>query len=373
MTIQKAFNKNEEVVASKKSIRLFVLDCLEKAGCGPEHAQQLADILICSDYRGHYSHGLNRLHIYVNDVKTGGTDVKGDPFIIKEKGATAWVDGNNLLGPVVGNYCMKLAISKAKEHGIGWVVTKNSNHFGIAGWYAEMAVNQGMIGMAFTNTSPCVFPANSAEKSLGSNPICAAAPAMNGDSFFLDMASTTVAYGKVEVVDKRGGKKIPPSWGVDKNGRETFDPKVVLNGGGLQPLGGSEITGGYKGTGLCMMVEMFCGILGGSAFGKHIRQWQTNEKNADLGQCFVAIDPECFAPGFSERLQIFLDDHRQLEPLDESHPVQAPGDPERAHMNMCDEMDGIVYKKSQLAHLQNLAKELGVPMFQLKVVEDPVL
>ncbi|KIH48001.1 hypothetical protein ANCDUO_21933, partial [Ancylostoma duodenale] len=99
-----------------------------------------------------------------------------------------------------------------------------------------------MQGMAFTNTSPCVFPTNSAEKSLGSNPICLAAPAQNGDSFFLDMASTTVAYGKIEVVDRRGGKRIPRSWGADADGVETQDPKEVLNGGGLQPLGGSEAT-----------------------------------------------------------------------------------------------------------------------------------
>ena len=140
--------------------------------------------------------------------------------------------------------------------------------------------------MAFTNTSPCVFPTNSAEKALGSNPICMAAPAKHGDSFFLDMASTTVAYGKIEVVDKRGGKWIPSGWGADPRGNETHDPKVVLGGGGLQPLGGAEETGGYKGTGLCMMVEVLCGILGGAAFGKNIRQWQTTEQNADLVSYF---------------------------------------------------------------------------------------
>ncbi|VDK74938.1 unnamed protein product [Anisakis simplex] len=116
---------------------------------------------------------------------------------MKKKGATAWVDGANLLGPVVGNFCMKLAIDMAKEVGIGWVVTRNSNHFGIAGWYAMQAMKAGMIGMAFTNTSPCVFPTRSCEKALGSNPICMGAPAADGDSFLLDMASTTVAYGKV--------------------------------------------------------------------------------------------------------------------------------------------------------------------------------
>lgn len=260
-------------------------------------------------------------------------------------------------------------------------------------------------GMAFTNTSPCVFPTRSSEKSLGSNPICMAAPGKHGDSFFLDMASTTVAYGKVrctssfplsftttllltrfpiksrlilsfsrefafqiEVVEKRGATKIPAGWGADANGRETRDPKVVLNGGGLLPLGGQEASGGYKGYGLCMMVEVLCGIMGGSAYGGNIRQWKTTETSADLGQCFVAIDPSCFAPGFNDRLQDFMDTTRNLTPHDESESVLVAGDPERAHMAMCDDLDGIVYKKTQLVHLSELAARLDVSMFKAKTL-----
>ncbi|CAB3407226.1 unnamed protein product [Caenorhabditis bovis] len=361
MTI-KQFNETDEVVISKEKLHFFVMQCLSKSGCSVEHARELAETLMYSDYRGHYSHGINRLHIYVHDLMTKSTALSGEPKILKQKGSTAWVDGNNVLGPVVGNFCMRLAVNMAKEFGIGWVVAKNSNHFGIAGWYADFAVQHGLVGMAFTNTSPCVFPTGSSEKSLGSNPICVAAPAVNGDSFFLDMASTTVAYGKIEVADRKGETWIPNAWGADSEGNETHDPKAVLNGGGLQPLGGSEITGGYKGTGLCMMVEMLCGIMGGAAFGKNIRQWQTTSKNADLGQCFVAIDPECFAPGFSERLQQFVDETRNLKPIDPTRPIQCPGDPERAHMAMCDFLDGIVYKKKQLVHLKELADRLEVPM-----------
>ncbi|GMT01242.1 hypothetical protein PENTCL1PPCAC_23416, partial [Pristionchus entomophagus] len=370
MIIKKEFKPSEEVVVSKKELRMFVLECLDKVGCSPSHAQQLADILICSDYRGHYSHGLNRLNIYVEDVATGATAKDGEPVILREKGATAWVDGANVLGPVVGNYCMRLAVKKAKDFGVGWVVVRNSNHFGIAGWYAQYAMERGMVGMAFTNTSPCVFPTRAAEKSLGSNPICMAAPAEGGDSFFLDMASTTVAYGKIEVAEKRGATRIPTGWGATPEGIETTDPKVVLRGGGLQPLGGSEPTGGYKGTGLCMMVEILCGIMAGSAFGKNVRQWKTTDTPADLGQCFVAIDPDCFAPNFEGRLQDFLDETRNLTPVDETKPVLVSGDPERAHMLMCDDLDGIVYKKSQLKHLGELAEKLGVKMCPTKVLAE---
>ncbi|KHJ77870.1 hypothetical protein OESDEN_22510, partial [Oesophagostomum dentatum] len=112
MIIKKTFDESEEIVVSKKELRLFVLNCLEKVACSVAHAQQLADILICSDYRGHYSHGLNRLHVYVNDLAEKSTERDGEPTIIKQKGSTAWVDGCNLLGPVVGNFCMKLAIQK---------------------------------------------------------------------------------------------------------------------------------------------------------------------------------------------------------------------------------------------------------------------
>ncbi|KHN76802.1 Malate dehydrogenase [Toxocara canis] len=370
--MKKIFNESEEVVVAKKELRVFILDCLEAVGCDAIHGEQLADILIYSDYRGHYSHGINRLHVYVNDIATGASIVEGQPKILKRKGATAWIDGRNLLGPVVGNFCMKLAIELAKEVGIGWVVAKNSSHFGIAGWYAMQAMKYEMIGMAFTNTSPCVFPTRSAEKSIGSNPICMVAPAKDGDSFFLDMASTTVAYGKIEVAAQRGVHHIPRSWGCDATGHETTDPQTVLSSGGLQPLGGQEETGGYKGSGLSMMVEVFCGILGDASFGKHIRRWQTTETTANLGQCFVVVDPNCFAPGFSDRLQQFIDETRDLKPLVEDQPVLVAGDPERSHMAMCDEVGGIVYKKAQLLHIHDLASRLRIPHLTTKELAEKV-
>ncbi|KAJ1371843.1 hypothetical protein KIN20_033874, partial [Parelaphostrongylus tenuis] len=132
---QSCFHRGGHIIScpSVRQLRLFALNCLKKVGCSLDHAEQLVDVLICSDYRGHYSHGLSRLHLYVQDLKRNFTTEEGEPIIHKEKGATAWVDGNNLLGPVVGNFCMKLAIEKARRNGIGWGVAKNSNHFGIAG------------------------------------------------------------------------------------------------------------------------------------------------------------------------------------------------------------------------------------------------
>ncbi|VDM92185.1 unnamed protein product, partial [Onchocerca ochengi] len=172
-----------------------MVDCMTKAGTSKSHAQQLADVLIEADIRGHYSHGLNRLAMYVRDVQEDSCMKDGTPMILKEHAASAWVDGNNLLGPVVGNFCMDLAIKKGKEAGVGWVVAKGSNHFGIAGWYSMRAMKQGLLGMAFTNTSPIMYPTRSSTSALGTNPLTFAAKAKN-DAFVLDMATTTAAIGK---------------------------------------------------------------------------------------------------------------------------------------------------------------------------------
>uniref|UniRef100_A0A1I7Z406 Malate dehydrogenase n=1 Tax=Steinernema glaseri TaxID=37863 RepID=A0A1I7Z406_9BILA len=184
-------------VVAVDEVRRFIVDCMTRVGTDKSHSEQLADVLVCGDRRGHYSHGLNRLDMYVRDVRQRVCKGTGSPKILKEKAASAWVDGNNLLGPVVGNFCMDLAMKKAKEAGVGWVVAKGSNHFGIAGWYTLKAIEQGMIGMSFTNTSPIMYPTRSSKAALGTNPLSLGAAGVNGDSFVLDMATTTVAIGKV--------------------------------------------------------------------------------------------------------------------------------------------------------------------------------
>ncbi|CAD5212063.1 unnamed protein product [Bursaphelenchus xylophilus] len=351
-----------EYVVNENEMKDFVIQAMTKVGTDKDHAAQLADCLICADKRGHYSHGLNRLHIYIEDT-LGNVAKSGTPKILKQKGATAWVDGQNLVGPMVGNFCMDLAIKLAKTSGIGWVVSKGTNHYGICGHYALKAAEQGFVGMSFTNTSPCVYPNRAKEQALGSNPICCVAPAKNGDNFALDMASTTVAFGKVELAKTKGFDKIPEGWGADVHGNPTRIPDDVLNGGGLVSLGGSEERGSYKGTGLGMMVEMFCGIMAGSSFGKNVRQWRESNAPADLAQCFVAIDPECFADGFADRLQQFLDETRGLKPADPAKPVLVPGDPERQHEERSANAGGLIYSEKQLDSLKEVSVKYNIPLF----------
>ncbi|XP_038054703.1 uncharacterized oxidoreductase YjmC-like isoform X2 [Patiria miniata] len=328
-------------------------------GAKPSHAKDLATLLVCADYRGHFSHGMNRLSMYVEDIRSGTNAKDGEPVILKEMGGTAWVDGKNVLGPVVGRFCTDLAIKKAKEAGIGMVVAKGSNHFGIAGWYTMRCAEAGMLGMSFTNTSPLVVPTRAKKPVLGTNPLSLAAPAEKGDSFVLDMATSTVALGKIELNNMKE-IPIPSGWGTDSNGQLTQNPSEVLQGGGLMALGGPEVLGGYKGYGLSMGVEILCGILAGSAFGPFVRHWTKKEEEANLGQCFIAINPEAFAPGFPGRMSTLMKECRTAEPAEGETEVLVAGDPERQHMKKVDEEGGVTYHRNLIQLMDKLAKDLTI-------------
>jgi len=239
-----------------------------------------------------------------------------------------------------------------------------SNHFGIAGYYGLMAKEAGLVGISLTNTSPLQVPTRGKVCTLGTNPISVIAPAQGGDYFALDMATSAVAIGKVEV-QRRKGEELPSGWGCDVNGIEAKDAEDVIVDGGLFPLGGPEISGGYKGYGLALMVEMFCGILSGAHWGPHIRKWQAPDetRTADLGQFFMALDPGVFGEGFSERLQLLMDYHRALEPIAGVDSVLVPGDPERLHETLCHDSGGIPYHEA-------LIRDMGI--FAEKIKVDPM-
>jgi len=352
--------QDDYFLVRKDDMENFMQRCMLAAGAKQSHADSLASCLIAGDYRGHFSHGLNRLDMYVRDVKAGTTSSTEEPVVIKDSGATALVDGNNLLGPVVGNFCMSLAMKKAKELGIGMVVANRSNHYGIAGYYSMQALKENLIGISMTNTSPLVYPTRSNVRTFGTNPLTLAAPGKNNDSFVLDMATSAVAFGKVEINDRKS-LPIPNTWGADKDGHATTNPKdITTGGGGLFPLGGPEESSGYKGYGLMFLVEIMCGILAGSRFGPNVRTWQTSSGEANLGQCFIAINPGNFADNFEDRLQSLMDHCRNLEPIDPEKPILVAGDPERINMEKSDRNDGISYHVNQIKFAENLAKELNI-------------
>lgn len=356
-------SRASEMVVPKEEVVRFINDCMCKVGTNPEDAETVAHHLMFADYRGHFSHGLNRMAMYVHEINTRLTDPAGKPEIVNDFQATALVDGNNALGQVVGKFCMKLAIHKAEKFGIGIVASRGSNHYGICGYYTLMAMKKDMIGFTCTNTSPLMAPTRSAKSALGTNPLSLGMAASNCDEFVLDMATTSVALGKIELA-MRKEEKIPEGWALGSDGKPTTDPKIAFDNALLMPVGGAEETSGYKGFGLATMVEILCGVLGGSEFGPNIRAWKKSERVANLGHCFIAINPEVIAPGSKDRLGQLLHQLRDLPTAGDKR-VMVAGDPEREAMAKVDKNGGILYHENQIQHAEEFAKEMGVEPMKL--------
>lgn len=352
-------NQDRQVV-SLAECRRFITECMIAVGTPESHAKAQSDLLVEADYRGHYSHGMNRLEDYIKDIQMGGTDKFATPKILSETLATAWVDGRNGLGAIVGNFSMDIAIKKAKNVGVGWVCTKGANHYGIAGAYAMQAAKVGLVGLSFTNTHTITNSTRSKKPAIGVNPLSCAASS-SADSFVLDMSTSVVAVGKIEM-QKRKHEKIPEGWALDHEGNATVDPEVAYDALHLLPLGGTELHGGYKGFGLGMMVEILTGVMAGANYANHIPPYNPFSKNrpSDLGQCFIAVDPKCFAPDFENRLDDLLQFARNLEPVNSEKPVIVAGDPEREHMAEVDRVGGVRFVRDQLETCSKLAISLKV-------------
>jgi len=351
-----------DVLVDRSQLEKLIAACIEKCGASPSNAELVADVLVAADRRGVPSHGVNRAEMYCGELRAGLIEAHAKPRVVVETVSTATVDGQNGLGAVVSTFAMELCIRKAKETGIGFVVCRNSNHFGIAGYWAEMALREGLIGFAFTNTSPFMVPTRAAVRAGGTNPIACYCPA-GLDSFQLDMATTTVPVGKVEVCHRKG-QQIPLGWGVDASGTECTDPSEVLSKGGLTPLGGLEETAGYKGYGLNMMVEILCAVLSGCAqVGPDVPPWRVDRGRAvDYGHCFVCVDPEKFVSGkeFQTALGAYLARMRGLPRADAggTMSVLVPGDPEKAE-EAAAKQHGVRLNQSVALGVRALARQLG--------------
>ncbi|KAL4721339.1 hypothetical protein ACJJTC_006485 [Scirpophaga incertulas] len=344
-----------------EEVRRFMEESLKAVGAPEEAAKAQTDLLLHADTVGHFSHGLNRLAFYINDIKHEATNPKAVPKIIKETEATAWVDGGDALGATVANFCMKIAIKKAKDSGAAVVCAKNCNHFGMAGYWALQAAKVGCVGMAFTNSSPNLVPTRAKEPVLGTNPIALFAPGLEDEYIGIDMATTAVAFGKVEVQMFKE-EPLKEGWALDVNGQPTTDPKEAMKSGRLMPLGGEETNGGYKGYALSALVEVLCSGLAGSKPSHDVRLWSPDGTAGppNLGQCFIVINPFYFAPGFESRVSGCMKHWNNLEPVDPSLPVLAPGDKERKQAEETTKKGTINYAPNVIEHYLKLAKEIGV-------------
>jgi L-2-hydroxycarboxylate dehydrogenase (NAD+) len=258
-------------------------------------AEIAAEVLLAADLRGVDSHGMIRLNSYYGDrIRKGLVDPKSPSKVISETATTALIDGGNGLGQVVSHRAMEMCIQKAHQSGVSMVTVRNSNHFGIAGYYAMMALEHNMIGICFTNSQPLVAPTYGRKAMIGTNPIAVAVPAKNERPYVLDMATSIVPVGRITVYDK-AGKLIPEGWGINAEGQVTVQPQEVLKGGALMPLGGIDLMRGYKGYGLGLMVDIFSGVLSGSAFGTSV-DIKDGKHTARTGHFFGAVNIEAFRP-----------------------------------------------------------------------------
>lgn len=306
---EKGYINGEYVRIPEEELFSFVFKVLVKLGVPEKHAKIVADNLIMADLRGIESHGVQRLKRYVDGILSGGINISPRIEVLREGASYALIDGDEGLGQVVGYSAMRLAIKKAGDSGIGVVAVRNSNHYGIAGYYALMAAREGMIGISMTNSRPLVAPTGGMERFLGTNPIALAAPAKD-KPFLLDMATSVVPIGKLEVY-RRKGKPIPEGWAIDQEGNITTDVEAVFNGGALLPLGGfGELFGGHKGYGLSLMVDILSGILSGGTWSRHVRN--TDEKHSEVDHFFMAINVEAFTPleEFRERMSRMIEEIR---------------------------------------------------------------
>jgi len=267
---------------------------LRSVGMDGQGADTVARVLVASDARGIESHGVARLPQYVRLIDAGVLDPAAAPEIERESVTTALVDAHNGMGHVAGDYAMCLAIAKALTHGVGVVSVRNSNHFGIAGYYAMLALQHDLIGLALTNSSPLVAPTGGRQAMVGTNPIAVAVPSGDERPFVLDMATSTVPVGRLEVYARKG-LPLLPGWAIDQEGNETLDA-TAGRAGALLPLGGTAETGGYKGYGLGVLVDLLTGVLAGGLYGPLIGGLWDATAPSDLGHFFLALDPAAFGP-----------------------------------------------------------------------------
>jgi len=273
-------------------LETFCREVFKGYGFPEEDSRRITDVLLAADLYGIESHGIQRLIRYHKEITSGMVKLDAKPEVVFETPLSAVVEGNDCMGQLLGVQGMELAIEKAKKGGFGMVTVRNSNHYGIAGYYTRMALKEDLIGVCMTNTEAILVPTFGKQAMLGTNPIAFAMPAEPVE-FSFDAATTVVPRGKLEVYAKRGSG-LPEGWAVDEEGRDSADPDRILRniigkaGGGILPLGGSgEKTSGYKGYGFAMICEICTAILSGGTTSNYIYK---TPGRSNIAQCYIALD-----------------------------------------------------------------------------------
>lgn len=335
-------------------------------GCTPDQAGLATTVLLSADLRGIDSHGVARLSGYIRLWEAGRINAKPAIKIVHETPSTAVVDGDSGLGLVVAPFAMQVAIDKARNAGTGWVSVRNSNHFGIAGYHAMMALQHDMIGMAMTNASPLVAPTFATERMLGTNPIAVAIPANEQPAFVADFATTTAANGKLEILQRKE-QEAPLGWIQDKNGSPSTNPGELKNGGALLPLGGDREHGSHKGYCLGAIVDIFSAVLSGANYGPWAPPFVSflplppDPVGKGLGHFFGAMRVDAFRPAdeFKTHMDTWIGRFRSADTVAGQEKVLIPGDPER-EMEADRRITGIPLLSSVIKDLEGIAMKFKI-------------
>ena len=346
----------------------FAVNLFVKIGCFNDQAIEAANVLLSADLRGVDSHGVARLMGYLRLYEKNRINSKPQLSVVHETPSTAVVDGDAGLGLVAGPYAMRLAIEKAKNVGTGWIAVKNSNHYGIAGYHAMMALEADCIGISMTNASPLVAPTYSKERLLGTNPIAVAVPAGNEPPFVADMATTTAANGKLEILQRKN-ESAPLGWLQDKEGQPTQAAQGIVEGGALLPLGGDREHGSHKGFILGSIVDILSAVLSGANYGPWVPPFVSfldpdpNPVGEGIGHFFGALRIDAFRPAseFKIHMDIWIKRFRNAETINETNKVIIPGDPER-QMDQLRRKEGIPLLDTVVKDLQSLSEQYQVKL-----------
>jgi len=319
-----------------ENITQFTRNVFLKMGCSEEYANIITEVFIAAELRGLSSHGMIRIKDYFQLWQAKRINTSPEVRIVHETPGTAVVDGDNAIGMIAAVKSMQVAIEKANIVGTGWVSTKNSNHFGIAGYYAMMALKHDMIGLCMTNANPLVAPTFSLTRLLGTNPVAVAIPAGNHHPFVADFATTPIARGKLAVAAKKG-EKVPFGYVQDISGIPSDDPDILTKGGSMVTLGGDYEHGSHKGYCMSAIVDIFSAVLSGANFGPFVPPSVAylpvlDEKvGKGTGHFFGAMRIDGFRPAneFKASMDKWIDTFKNAKPIPGQAEVIIPGEPER--------------------------------------------
>jgi L-2-hydroxycarboxylate dehydrogenase (NAD+) len=360
-------NDVETKVFSIEALREFCTRVFLHFGVPKNDAMQAAEVLASADLRGIDSHGVARLHSYFDMLGEGRINPKPEIKVVRSTLSTATVDGDNGLGLVVGPQANRIAMDMAEKAGSGWVSVRNTNHYGIAGYYVLKALERDLIGWAMTNSTMLVAPLWGAERMLGTNPIAIAFPGKDEPPIVIDMATSAAAYGKIEIALRRG-EPIPEGWAVDSQGRSTTNPNDMVDGGALLPLGSDRDRGGHKGYGLAIMVDVLCGVLSGANWGPFAPPFALRQEipkrsvGKGIGHFFGAMRIDGFMDGdaFKRQIDDYIRVFRATKPAPGTNGPLIPGDPER-EMEQVRSKKGVPLVLPVVEELRDISRKTGIP------------